>query len=338
MDLTNQSNSSLTPKGFWNRKEGVTGYLFLGIIGFAIFWFWGTIVPFVFATIQDTVGLIVWGAVLLGLIYAILDGRVRATVAFLFQEMMRKMTSWVTDVYPIEIMRNYIRTLQKHCDEIRESMSKLQGAITALQRTMNKNKEDIDHAIALGNQAKQQGKMDLAGLNGNTAARLAASNEKYIPILEKQQKLYQVLDKVYKASNFMVQDKTNEVDTLEIEFKTLKAGTSAIDAAKKIFKGSAEKDLYEEAAAKLEMNMSNQIGAMNDFMSDIKGTLDNIDLENGIMNDKGLAMLDKISNADYTVLLNNDKSSNAPEKILIPVSRGGSSPKVADNNDLSNLI
>ncbi len=306
-------------KDFWSKKQSIVGYVFIAaLLGFGLY-SWGVIVPWIITMLQNTLTAIALGLVTFGVIMMIMNPRIRATVAFLFQHFCTWITSFVTDVYPLEIIRNYIKQLNKSCEEIREAMRKLAGAIAALTKTINDNNKQIEEELGLAQAAKNMSNLPQMTLHANQAQYLMDSNKEYQPILKDQKTLYDTLKKVYDAAIFKVTDKTNQTNQLEIRWKTSKASSSAVASAKKIFKGSMEADMAAEAMSKMENTIANEVGSFNDFMQDIHSTLETIDVKNGMMTEKGLALLDKINNnTDFTTLLNKDGNLNTPEKIYIP--------------------
>ena len=80
-------------KSFWSRPEGTTGALFilggLGLLGYAIYTYSG----FLLGLIQTTLGLALTLGVLGILIYMILDKRTRTLFSYMYQSIMRKITS-----------------------------------------------------------------------------------------------------------------------------------------------------------------------------------------------------------------------------------------------------
>ncbi len=337
MEILPSTSTASETNGFWFKKQGILGWAIVAAIGYGVFNIWGSIVAWIIPILQNTIEACILGGVLLGLFMFLANPRVRASIAFLFQHFCTWITSFVTDVYPLEVIRNYIKKLEESADEINKAMIKLSGATALLKRTIDANIKEIKQEQELAQEAQRQGKDAQLALHSNAAIYLLDSNAEYAPIYQNQITLYQTLEKVYNAALFKIQDKTKYTDQLEMRWKTSKASMGAITSAKKIFKGSIEADMANEALKKMEETMANEAGAFTNFMRDINGTLETIDLKNGAMTSRGKEMLAelnaKVNSSDFNFLLNKDKSANSPQVIMVP-NKGGSSNK----GDLANLI
>lgn len=331
--------------GFWFKKQGILGWAIIAAIGYGILKVWADVLAFIIPILQNTIYACILGGIILGVGMFLAQPRVRASIGFLFQHFCTWVTSWVTDVYPLEVIRSYIKELQQSANEINVAMVKLAGGIQSLSKTVNDNKKQIDEELGLARQFrsqaeatndanKKQEKYAQMTIHTNSAQYLTDSNTEYEPILANQRTLYSTLEKVHNAALYKIQDKTNQTDQLEIRWKTSKASSSAIASAKKIFNGTPLGDMATESLKKMEETMALEAGAYSNFMTDIKGTLETIDAKNGMMTAKGLELLDKVnSETDFNFLLNNDKSANAPQVIMVPASKGGS-----NDSGLANLI
>src|SRR5690242_16026027 len=80
-------------KSFWERPEGKTGMLFLGVLAFALFVVFGnTVLPFVIAALQNTIHAAILLGVVLGAVTLIMNDKFRFLVSNVFKSAMRAVT------------------------------------------------------------------------------------------------------------------------------------------------------------------------------------------------------------------------------------------------------
>ena len=111
----------------------------------------------------------------------------------------------------------------------------------------------------------------------------------------------------------MIQIKDKEADRIlakikEQEYKAITAGNSAMQSAMSIIKGDADKRaMFDAAMDAIATDVSQKVGEMEEFMSLSENFMQSIDLQNGVFEEKGMAMLEKWEKEGVSLLLGDSK-------------------------------
>lgn len=325
------------PKGFWSKPEGTTGLLFmvaiLGGLAFLGFSF-ATAIASAVATIG---GMIATLAVLGLIIYVALDGKARTMISYMYKSIMRKITGIFVTIDPIGILKNYLSDLEDNLKKMGKQIGNLKGQMRQLKNMVTNNKQEIDQNMLIARKAKEQGNNKQLMLSSRKAARLQETNKKYVALHNKISILYKVLTKMYSNSEILLEDTKDQVRVKEQERKAIRASHSAMRSAMSIIKGDPDKRaIFDQAMEHIADDVANKVGEMEQFMELSSEFMDSIDLQNGVFEEKGLAMLEEYEKKSTILLLGGAENA---EKILdlddIPqaekLSRGGSSDSEYEN-------
>jgi hypothetical protein len=296
-----------TPKKFFERPEGTTGIIFmiaLGILGVVML---DRILPFIIRVMENTIYAMCLAGGIAMVVVLLLNNRFRTSMVALFQLAMRWLTGLVIEINPIGILKNYIDTLQKKLGAMEVHLGALKGQSTNLKRKISEKKAEMEHHLA---QAEQYKKGNDA-LNMQLAARKAAREDETIKNfavqLEKMELLYKILMSMRDKAKFLLEDTAHTVEIKESEYKSIKEAHSAMVGARALIAGeSSQKDMFEQAMQFVADDVAMRIGEMDNFMQISKEILSGVDADMGILNDKGLKMLDEWEKKD-SLLLGKDK-------------------------------
>lgn len=304
-------NTGNKPKKFWERPEGVTGMLFLGAGIFLLFWFWNAISAFVISALASMLHAIFLFAILGIIVYIILDKRMRTLVWYMFKSIMRWITGIFVQIDPIGILESYVDYLYKNLKEMNTHISKLRGQMTKLKSVISKNKEEMASSLKIAEQAKKKGNMDLVAINTRQYGRLKEANERYNTLLNKMEILYRVLNKIHKNSGYLIKDIENEVRMRKQERAAIKASHSAMKRAMNIIQGDPDKKaIFDMAMESIVDDVSNKIGEMERFIEISSSFIDSVDLQNGVYEQEGLALLEKMEEDGVSFLLGDSSASD----------------------------
>ncbi len=302
-----------TSKGrsFWRRPEGKLGTLVL-IAGIALIVIYHVpIFAFVIGLLQSIITTIALGAVVLVLLYIIFDKRARNLVWYMYKSIMRWITKLFVQIDPIKILESYVEYLKKNMRQMNTHISKLKGQVSQLKTTMVKNKREMEHSLKLAEQAKKQGKKELLTINTRQYGRLKESNERYEHLLNKMQILYKVLNKIYINSGYLIQDTDNDVRLRKQELKAIKAGHTAMKRAVNIIQGDPDKKMmFDMATESVVEDIHSKIGEMERFIELSGSFIDSIDLQNGVYEQEGLELLEKLEKDGASFLLGDPKTED----------------------------
>ncbi len=308
--MTNQL-PSVKKKSFWKRPEGKVGAFFL-IAGAAVIAIYNVpIFNFITNLLKGTISTIALGAVVLALLYMIFDKRVRNLIWYMYKSFMRWITGLFVQIDPIKILENYVEYLKKNMHKMNMHITQLKGQISQLKTIILKNRREMEHSIKLAEQAKKQGKNELITINTRQYGRLKETNGRYQKLLDRMLVLYKVLNKIHINSGYLIQDTDNDVRMRKQELKAIRTSHSAMKRAMSIIQGDPDKRLiFDMATETVVEDIHNKIGEMERFIEISGSFIDSIDLQNGIYEQEGLEILEKLEKEGSSFLFGQPKEED----------------------------
>jgi hypothetical protein len=298
------------PKTFWQRPEGITGVIFLTAIliggGFLLF----TALPALIALAQNAIYLTIMLMVLAGLIYVILDPKMRALIGYGYKSVMRWITGLFVQIDPIGILKSYVEDLQDNLRNMNKQMNKLRGQMHQLREIIVNNKKEIDSNLQLASKARDMDNQAMMVLKSRKAGRLKESNIRLDELYKKMEVLYRVLKRMYENSEILMEDIKDQVELKEQERKAIHASNSAMRSAMSIIQGDKDKRaMFDQALEAVADDVSQKVGEMERFMEVSSSFMDSIDLQNGVFEEEGLEMLEKWEKESFSKLLGTEKQT-----------------------------
>jgi len=292
------------PKSFWSKPEGKTGALFLLAMAGLIGWIGVTFASAIGSILATTLGMAAGLGVLGVIIFMALDGRTRNLFGYMYQSIMRKITSIFVTIDPMGILKNYIHDLEKNLKKMGKQIGNLKGQMRNLKNQLSNNNKEIEQNLAIARKAKQLGNEKQLVLSTRKAARLKETNKKYIALHGKLAVLYRVLTKMYSNSEILLEDTKDQVKVKDQERKAIRASHSAMKSAMSIIKGDPDKRaMFDQAMQGVADDVANKVGEMERFMELSSDFMQSIDLQEGIFEEKGLAMLEEYEKKSTLLLL-----------------------------------
>jgi len=293
-----------TSKSFWQKKEGITGMLFLAAIGFGLY----TLIPTLIVLAANTIYLGFMFAVIGGVVYVALDPKFRTLVGYVYKTTMRKITGVFINLNPIAILESYIEDMKQNREVMFKQVTNLRGNMQQLQDVIVKNKAEKEANLARANKAQQTGQSDQTLLMSRKAGRLEKSNMTLQTLYTKLEMLYRALTKMYEISGIVLEDTADEVSVKKREQIALTGASSAFRSALKILKGDPDKKyMFDMAMENLVDDIGAKAGEMESFMELSANIIASVDLDNAVFEEKGFAELEKWQNAGASFLLGNEK-------------------------------
>jgi hypothetical protein len=306
-----------SPKSFWQRPEGVTGFIFMaGIVtggGYLLYKF----LPFLVSILQNAVHAAILFVVLGAILYVLLDKKFRNLVWFIYKSIMRSVTQLFVNIDPIGILETYIESLHKNLEEMNMHIAKLKGQIQKIKTIIAKNEKEMQDSLQLAEQAKKANNMDVVVINTRQYGRLEESNKRFTELLTKMEILYRVLSKMFDNSGYLIKDIENEVRIKKQEREAIRSGYSAMKRAMSIVNGDPDKKMmFDQAMDAIVDDISGKIGEMERFMEISSTFIESIDLQNGVYEQKGMELLEKMEKQGISMLLSQPRT---PDTELVPV-------------------
>lgn len=271
------------PKTFWQKPEGVTGFIFMaGIVlggGYLLYKF----LPYLVSILQNTLHAVILFVVLGAVLYILLDPKFRNLIWFIYKSIMRALTGLFVNIDPIGILETYIENLHKNLEEMDGHIAKLKGQIQKLRMIIEKNNDEMKENLLMAEQAKKANNKDMVVINTRQYGRLEESNKRFTELLTKMEILYRVLAKMYDNSGYLIKDIENEVRIKKQEREAIRSGYSAMKRAMSIIKGNPDKKMmFDQAMDAIVDDISSKIGEMERFMEVSSTFIESIDLQNGV--------------------------------------------------------
>jgi hypothetical protein len=313
--------SKMTKKTFWQRPEGVTGTLFLAAIivgGGALLY---RLLPFIITLLQNALHAALLFAGLGAVLYILLDKKFRTLVWYMYKSVMRWVTGLFVQINPIAILETYIDYLHKNLEEMNGHIGRLKGQMSKLKTLMDTNAGEMKENLDIAEQAKKKGNMELVAVNTRQYGRLEETNKRYNDLYGKMEILYKVLSKIHKNSGYLVKDVENEIRMKKQEREAIRAGYSALKHAMNILKGDPDKKMmFDQAMEAIVDDVSYKVGEMERFIEISADFIDSIDLQNGVYQQRGLELLEKMEKQGIALLdpsreLPGHKASSMDEQI-----------------------
>lgn len=322
------SNEVGKTKSFWEKPEGLTGMLSIGLLGLGGFFVAQAILPALLALVGTGIALVgktiiltALCAVLASFLYVITNKKFLNLMKYGFKSSMRKLTGWFVEIDPIGIMKGYIESLGEKQEVLVDKKQQLNGQIANCKQIIAKNEKEIEDSMNTFQSAQKAGKAGIGAVSARNAGRLQEFNKKLAITQSKMEMLYRALNKYAEATTAVIADLKSEVKVREEERKMMLTSYSAMSAAMNILRdGSDEKELFDQAMEFVAEDYAKKLGEIEDFMTSSQTILDGIDLQNASWEGKALKQLEAWESKTDSLLLGDDK------RLIVENSHSGSIP------------
>ncbi|KAA9325810.1 hypothetical protein F0P96_18755 [Hymenobacter busanensis] len=326
--LLTTHNPSDLPK--WQRPEKVAGWIFLvGAVGAGVY-FWGAIVPYLVDIVFDTVKLGIGLGALFALFLIVTSKRIKAGLWYAGQRIFRTAAGIFVETDPIGIMQDYIRNTEKEAENMEGEVGHIEGAHELVKRKMDANKQQVQEYLRLADSAARKGEKDFAESYASRAAQLEDYNNRLQPMLTTTANVSVVMRQILKAALRQIDNSKFKVNLLKDEYELVKRTSSGMRAAMNILRGDPDKKyFFDMATDRVAQDMAQQLGQIKQAMRYSQEFVKEMDIQNGVMSEKGQRLLEKYQKGDFNTLLN--------EKPLSQPSAATATTK-AINDAYSNLL
>lgn len=295
-------------KSFWQRPEGVTGGIVLGGMVLAGFVILNVLMPLLTQIAMSWLGLSLMLIVLGLVLYMVLDKKMRNLIWYFYKNAMRWITGFFVKIDPIAILKSYVAELQENVKRMHRQIGQLRGQMHQLKEMIYNNQKEIKANIEQASEAKENNKRNVMILKSRKAGRLKESNMRLEDLYNRMEILFRVLKKMYENSEILMEDIKDQVSIKEQERKAIIAGQNAMRSAMDIIKGDGDKkEMFDRALEAVADDVSQKVGEMEQFMEMSEDFMNSIDLQNGVFEEKGLALLEKWEQDSDSLLLGHEK-------------------------------
>ncbi len=295
-------------KSFWKRPEGVTGAIVLGAglsgLAYALY----KALPFLIQLASNSLYFVGMLLILGGILYMVLDPKMRALMGYMYKSLMRWITSLFVKIDPIGILQSYVEDLRDNLGKMNKQITKLRSQMHVLREQIYNNQQQIHVSLNLAEEAKQENQQNVLVLKSRQAGRLRESNYKLEDLYTKMNVLYKILVRMYENSEILAEDIADQVKIKEQERAAIRASHSAMKSAMSVISGDKDqRALFEESLEALADDISGKVGEMEQFMELSENFMASVDLQNGVFEEEGLKMLEKWEKEGVSKLLGKEK-------------------------------
>lgn len=294
-------------RSYWSRPEGIVGLLFLAAIGALGLVYFNRIVEFLIRVTENTLYLAGLLAVVGLLVFLFTSRDVRTAVFFLWKSLMRSIAGSVIQLNPIAIMKIYVDDLKQKRQKMQGQIDTLAGQLVKLNKKINENNDNIKQKFAEANKANsltdRPGMREVASLATIEGAGLQEMNEKLQPLQRNIKMVLAFMEKVNTSADYIIKETEIKVKLKEAEYQIVKESSNALRTAVSIFKGNPDKKFYfDESMEYIQDDMSQKLGEMKRAMDLSMDFINGVDIQNGIMSDKGQTLLDAYNQGEFKLL------------------------------------
>lgn len=334
-------------KSFWERPEGTTGMLTLGILGVGGYFLLTAILPSIIALLGMAITAVGQGivlaalcAVLAAFLYVVTNKRFLTLCSYAFKSVMRKITGAFVEIDPIGIMKNYIDDLKSRQADMDVGIEKLNGQVKICQQKIRANETGYEKAMATAKVAQEKEMQGAFTVNARQAGRLERlNNETLIPLLKTMELNLRALRKYREVTDTVIADITNEVEARKIERDMILASYSVIQAAKKIMNGDPDKkELFDQAMEFVVQDYGMKLGEIENFIETSKTFVEGLDLQNGVYQEEALKKMQAWEQRADSLLLGDNKRLMLEQSTSQSFGMGNVQTPVTIEGDYSRFI
>ncbi|UOQ64383.1 PspA/IM30 family protein [Hymenobacter volaticus] len=289
----------------WQQPEKVAGWVFLaGLVGAGVY-SWGVIVPYLVDIVFDTVKLGIGLGVLFALFLLVTNQRVKAGLWYAGQRIFRTAAGIFVNTDPIGIMEDYIRNTEKEAKNMAAEVGHIEGAHELVKRKLTDNQNQMQDYLNLAASATRQGEKDAADSYASRAAQLQDYNQRLTPMLTTTANVSLVMRQILKAALRQIDNSKFKVGLLKDEYALVKRTSSGMRAAMNILRGDPDKKYFFDLATdRVAQDMAAQLGQIKQAMRYSQEFVKEMDIQNGVMSEKGQRLLGMYQKGDFNALIN----------------------------------
>ena len=314
-----------TSKGsFWSRPEGITGMLLLGALGAVGLVYFNRIMEFLIRATENTLYLAFLLGALALLVFLFTSRDVRTAGFFLYKTLMRKITGTVIQLDPIAIMKIYVQDLREKREKMQGQIDTLAGQAVKLNKKINENNDSIKQKFTEANKANElaatrPGMKEAATLATMEGAGLQEMNEKLFPLQRNMKLVLDFMEKVNKSADYLIKETEIKVKLKETEYRIVKESSNALKTAVSIFKGNPDKKFYfDESMEYIQDDMSKKLGEMKRAMDLSMDFINGVDIQNGMLSDKGQNLLEAYNKGEFSFVQLNAADRPLEARVINP--------------------
>jgi hypothetical protein len=303
-------------KSYWNRPGGKFGILLalagLGFVGYAL-------LPTLTAIVWNTINFGIACGVAAFFLFLVTNRKLRMTVGYLYEILMRKLVGVVIELDPFVIADDDIADMEKQREMLYKQSIDVEAQKIGIEQKITDKEKEFTHLKAKAEVARQQNMLPELGNATRQLERLRYYIGQLTPIKDSLAKISDYLTKVYKNSGYLVEDAKNELALKKDLYKSVTSGNRALNSALKIFKGDPEKKLMVEQSMEfLKDDIAAKLANMKKAISYSSDCMKSIDLDNATFEQEGLKMLEQFNpDTDFRLSTPDGATDQPKQKVAV---------------------
>ncbi len=297
----------------WQKPEKVAAWAFVGLLAGMGVYYWGLIVPFLVDIVFDTVKLGIGLGTLFVLFLLATNKRIQTGLWYVGQRVFRLAAGIFVNIDPIGIMEDYIRNTEKEARNMEQEVGHIEGANELVKRKLDANRTQMQEYLSLADAAQRQGEKDSAESYASRAAQLEDYNRRLMPMATTTANVSVVMRQILKAALRQIDNSKFKVNLLKDEYELVKRTSSGMRAAMNILRGDPDKKYFFDLATdRVAQDMAQQLGQIKQAMRYSQEFVKEMDIQNGVMSEKGQRLLDKYQKGEFSAIMDNEAPVRFP--------------------------
>ncbi|GAB3739416.1 hypothetical protein GCM10027594_19630 [Hymenobacter agri] len=291
----------------WQKPEKVAAWVFVAALVGAGVYYWGKILPYLLDIVFNSVKLGIGLGALFVLFLLATNKRIQAGIWYLGQRIFRTAASIFVNTDPIGIMEDYIANTEKEARNMEAEVGHIEGANELVKRKMEANNAQMKEYLALAASAQRQGEKDASESYASRAAQLEDYNKRLQPMATTTANVSLVMRQILKAALRQIDNSKFKVNLLKDEYALVKRTSSGMRAAMNILRGDPDKKYFFDLATdRVAQDMAQQLGQIKQAMRYSQEFVKEMDIQNGVMSEKGQHLLDQYQKGEFNAIMNNE--------------------------------
>ncbi|MGI4823271.1 MAG: hypothetical protein ACRYFV_18835 [Janthinobacterium lividum] len=288
----------------WQKPEKVAAWFFVACLAGAGIYYWGQIVPYLVDIVFDTIKLGIGLGALFVLFVLATNKRIKAGLWYLGQRTFRTLAGIFVNTDPIGIMEAYISNTEQEARQMEAEVGHIEGAHELVKRKLDANRQQMQEYLALADSAQRQGERDSAESYASRAAQLEDYNRRLQPMATTTANVSVVMRQILKAALRQIDGSKFKVNLLKDEYELVKRTSSGMRAAMNILRGDPDKKYFFDLATdRVAQDMAQQLGQIKQAMRYSQEFVKEMDIQNGVMSEKGQRLLDRYQKGDFNAIM-----------------------------------
>jgi hypothetical protein len=291
--MESKVGSAPAHRSFWQRPEGRTGLVILGLIGAGALVGLYRVLPFLIEIAANTLYLaLLVGALAFLYCMVFVWDRPRTLLFYALQMVSRWITSNFVELDPVAILKSFVRQMKKRREVIATRLQAITGAKRMVEGKIKQKEKERQEALRLANAA--QGLADQDGLNAHAeiAARRAKDVQEYQQMVGNLESIESLMTRVLRRADYHIQTAEDEANQLADKHYITSQVKAATDAAQGIFADSDLADVRDMAAERIRDDYEKRLGELQ-MLIDMTDFDHAVDLSQMAFRSEGLKQLEE---------------------------------------------